>query len=59
VELSSASDFLNQRGDALFDLALVLEAAGDADAARQAATAAGEFYRAKGNGSPPRASKRN
>jgi tetratricopeptide (TPR) repeat protein len=49
VELSSASDFLNQRGDALFDLALVLEAAGDTDAARQAATAAGEFYRAKGN----------
>jgi class 3 adenylate cyclase len=49
VDLSAASDFLNQHGDALLDLALVLEAAGDADAASSAAAAARDFYRAKGN----------
>jgi class 3 adenylate cyclase len=49
VELSAASDFLNQRGDALFDLALVLDIAGDRAAARSAATDAAGFYRAKGN----------
>jgi tetratricopeptide (TPR) repeat protein len=49
VQLSAASDFLNQRGDALFDLALVLEAAGDHASARSAATEAMGFYREKGN----------
>jgi class 3 adenylate cyclase/tetratricopeptide (TPR) repeat protein len=49
VQLSAASDFLNQRGDALFDLALVLEAAGEHAAARTAATDAMGFYREKGN----------
>jgi tetratricopeptide (TPR) repeat protein len=49
VQLSAASDFLNQRGDALFDLALVLEAAGDRAGARSAAADAIGFYREKGN----------
>ncbi|MDX6504189.1 MAG: hypothetical protein QOE29_1314, partial [Gaiellaceae bacterium] len=49
VELSAASDFTNQRGDAYFDLALVLRACGETDAARAAATAALELYEAKEN----------
>jgi tetratricopeptide (TPR) repeat protein len=49
VALSEASDFLTQRGDALFDLAVALEAAGDEDAANAAAVDALGFYRAKGN----------
>jgi class 3 adenylate cyclase/predicted negative regulator of RcsB-dependent stress response len=49
VELSSGSDFLNQRGDALLDLALVQEAADDRPAARSSAAEALVFYRAKGN----------
>jgi len=49
VELSSASDFLNQRADAQLDLALVLQAAGDAVTAEAAAHEALDFYRAKGN----------
>jgi class 3 adenylate cyclase/tetratricopeptide (TPR) repeat protein len=49
VALSAASDFLTQRGDALFDLAIALEADGDARAARDALDEALGFYRAKGN----------
>ena len=49
VELSAASDFLNQRGDAHLDLALVLTAAGDTVEAGEAAREALAFYRAKGN----------
>jgi tetratricopeptide (TPR) repeat protein len=49
VELSSAHDALNQRGDALLDLALVLGAAADEQGASQAAAHALEVYRAKGN----------
>ena len=49
VELSSGSDFLNQRGDTYLDLALVLEATADRAGARQAAEQALILYRAKGN----------
>jgi len=49
VRLSSGSDFLNLRGDVLLDLALVLDAAADRQAARRAAAEALTFYRAKGN----------
>ncbi len=49
VELSSGTDFLNGRGDALLDLALVLDAAGDREGGRRAAATAHAFYRAKGN----------
>ncbi len=49
VELSSRHDSLNQRGDALLDLALVLSAAADREGAQKAAAEALEFYRAKGN----------
>jgi tetratricopeptide (TPR) repeat protein len=49
VELSAASDFTNQRGDAYFDLALVLQACGETDAARAASSAALELYEAKEN----------
>ena len=49
VELSSDSDALTQRGDALFDLALVLDAAADRQGAERAAAEALAFYRAKGN----------
>jgi len=49
VQLSVASDFLNQRGDGYRDLALVLEAAGDREGARAAAGDALALYRRKGN----------
>ena len=49
VHMSSESDFLNQRGDVLLDLALVLRACGDGDGSRTAAREALVFYRAKGN----------
>ena len=49
VALSAASDFLTQRGDALFDLGITLDAKGDAPAAREAMLEALNFYRAKGN----------
>ena len=49
VELSSTGDFLNGRGDALFDLAIVLDAAGDRQGARESAAEALALYGAKGN----------
>jgi class 3 adenylate cyclase/tetratricopeptide (TPR) repeat protein len=49
VELSSRGDFLNGRADALFDLAMVLDAAGDRRAAQESASAALALYHAKGN----------
>jgi class 3 adenylate cyclase/tetratricopeptide (TPR) repeat protein len=49
VELSATGDFLNGRGDALFDLAIVLEAAGDLQGTRGSAAEALALYRAKGN----------
>jgi class 3 adenylate cyclase len=49
VELSAASDFTNQRGDAFFDLALVLAAAGDDEGAREAAATAVTLFEAKEN----------
>jgi tetratricopeptide (TPR) repeat protein len=49
VELSSTGDFLNGRGDALFDLAIVLDAAGEPRGARESAAEALALYRAKGN----------
>jgi class 3 adenylate cyclase/tetratricopeptide (TPR) repeat protein len=49
VELASESDSLNQRGDAHFDLALVLGVTGDLEGAWRAAADALELYRAKGN----------
>jgi len=49
VELSSGSDFSNQRGDALVDLAVVLQASGDQPGARQAAGDAHACFAAKGN----------
>jgi class 3 adenylate cyclase/tetratricopeptide (TPR) repeat protein len=49
VELLSLGDFLNGRGDALFDLALVLDAAGDRPGSLESAAEALALYRAKGN----------
>jgi class 3 adenylate cyclase/tetratricopeptide (TPR) repeat protein len=49
VDLSSTSDFINQRGDAFRDLAYVLQAAGDATEARHAAAKARACYLDKGN----------
>ena len=49
VELSTGSDLLNMRADALLDLALVLDATGDRVDAREAADAALALYRAKEN----------
>jgi tetratricopeptide (TPR) repeat protein len=49
VGLLSGGDFLNGRGDALFDLALVLEAAGDRQGSYTSAAEALALYRAKGN----------
>ena len=48
-----ASDFLNGRADALHDLALVLQSAGDRSASRAAAAEALALYRAKENVVPP------
>jgi tetratricopeptide (TPR) repeat protein len=49
VELSSGSDFTSQRGDALLDLAVVLQACGDGSDARRAAAEALTCFAAKGN----------
>ena len=49
VELSTGSDLLNMRADALLDLALVLDATADRAGARETADAALALYRAKGN----------
>ena len=49
VELSSGSDFTSQRGDALLDLAVVLQACGDGSDARRAAAEALACFAAKGN----------
>jgi tetratricopeptide (TPR) repeat protein len=49
VELSSASDFSNQRGDAQLDLAVVLHACGEEAAAQHAAREARDCFAAKGN----------
>ena len=49
VELSSGSDFTNQRGDALLDLGVVLHACGDEPDARRAAGEALACFAAKGN----------
>jgi tetratricopeptide (TPR) repeat protein len=49
VELSSASDFRSQRGDAFLDLAAVLRGCGDERGARRAADEAFACYIAKGN----------
>jgi tetratricopeptide (TPR) repeat protein len=49
VQLSAASDFTSQRGDAFYDLALVLEAAGDVVGAAAAAVDAATLYAAKEN----------
>jgi class 3 adenylate cyclase len=49
VELSSASDFTNQRGDAAYALAVVLRACGDDVGARRAAAEAHAFFVAKEN----------
>jgi class 3 adenylate cyclase len=49
VELSSASDFRSQRGDAFLDLAAVLQGCGDERGARRAAEEAVACYTAKGN----------
>ncbi|TML52906.1 MAG: hypothetical protein E6G15_10035 [Actinobacteria bacterium] len=49
VELSSASDFSSQRGDAFLDLAAVLQGCGDERGARHAADEAFACYLAKGN----------
>jgi class 3 adenylate cyclase/tetratricopeptide (TPR) repeat protein len=49
VELSSASDFTSQRGDAFADLATVLRACGDEAGARRAGDEARFCFVAKGN----------
>jgi class 3 adenylate cyclase/tetratricopeptide (TPR) repeat protein len=49
VQLSAASDFTSQRGDAFYDLALVLEATGDVAGAAAAASQAAALYAAKEN----------
>ena len=49
VKLLSTGDFLNARGDALFDLTIVLTAVGDREGARDSAAEALALYRAKGN----------
>jgi class 3 adenylate cyclase len=49
VELSSASDFINLRGDAAYALAVVLRACGDDAGARSAAAEAHAFFVAKEN----------
>jgi class 3 adenylate cyclase/tetratricopeptide (TPR) repeat protein len=49
VELSAASDFRSQRGDAFLDLAAVLRVCGDERGARHAADEAFACYVAKGN----------
>jgi len=49
VELSSASDFSSQRGDAFLDLAAVLQGCGEERGARHAADEALAYYIAKGN----------
>jgi class 3 adenylate cyclase/tetratricopeptide (TPR) repeat protein len=49
VELASATDFSNLRGDTLLDLASVLALCGDAPAAERAAADAHAQYLAKGN----------
>jgi len=49
VELSTGSDLLNMRADALLDLALVLDETADRAGARETADAALALYRAKGN----------
>ena len=49
VELSSASDFVNLRGDAAYALAVVLRACDDDAGARRAATEAHAFFVAKEN----------
>ena len=49
VELSSASDFRSQRGDAFLDLAAVLRRCGNERGARHAADEAFACYVAKGN----------
>lgn len=49
VELSTGSDLLNMRADALLDLALVLDATADSAGARETADAALTLYRTKGN----------
>jgi class 3 adenylate cyclase/tetratricopeptide (TPR) repeat protein len=49
VDLSSTSDLVNQRGDALRDLAYVLRATGDAPGAQRAAENAYACYLDKGN----------
>ena len=49
VSLAAQTDFLNQRGDALLDLAHVLHEAGRPEAARAAAAEALDLYQQKGN----------
>ena len=49
VELSAGSDFANQRGNASFDLAVVLRACGDELGARRAALEAQAYFADKGN----------
>ena len=49
VALSTGSDLLNMRADALLDLALVLDATADPSGARETADAALTLYRTKGN----------
>ena len=49
VSLAAETDFLNQRGDALLDLAHVLDHAGRPEAARARAAEAVDLYRQKGN----------
>ena len=49
VSLAAQTDFLNQRGDALLDLAHVLHEAGRPEAARASAAEALDLYQQKGN----------
>ncbi len=49
VELAAGTDFLTFHADALIDLAEVLDAAGRAEAARDAARSALDLYEEKGN----------
>jgi tetratricopeptide (TPR) repeat protein len=49
VALAARTDFLNQHGDALLELAAVLAKGGRAPEARAAADEALELYRRKGN----------
>jgi tetratricopeptide (TPR) repeat protein len=49
VSLAAQTDFLNQRGDALLDLAHVLHEAGRPEVARDSAAEALDLYQQKGN----------